>query len=38
LLVLLLVDAAGNLIIGVLMLGCVVVIATVIAAGLEAPQ
>jgi hypothetical protein len=37
-LVLLLVEAPGNAIIGVLMLGCVMVIATVIAAGLEKPQ
>jgi hypothetical protein len=38
LLVLFLVDAPGNMIAGVLMIGCVAVILTMIAAGLEAPQ
>jgi hypothetical protein len=36
-LVLLLARAPGNMIVGVLMIGCVVLIATVIAAGLESP-
>ena len=38
LLVLFLVGAPGNMIAGVLMLGCAVVVVTMIAAGLEAPQ
>jgi hypothetical protein len=38
LLVLFLVDAPGNMIAGLLMIGCVVVVFTVIAAGLESPQ